>query len=160
MRNGRKLVRGSVKIVQCRECNSNMALFVFESETDVDSVGMCSATKCDGLSIIVAETTLDEWKDIESGKLSKLPSRLIDNPAMNAFHILHIKRIEQSPQPPAGVPFSEFRRSYKPPAVIYSCPCCGDGDAVETQEVTLSEFEGMGGHIVALGNLVVGDQGH
>jgi hypothetical protein len=74
---------------------------------------------------------------------------------IDALHVLRIKRIEQNSKPPAGVPFSEFKKLYKSPTVIYVCPCCAGGDATETQEVTVSKFEGMGGRIIALGNLVI-----
>jgi hypothetical protein len=74
---------------------------------------------------------------------------------MGELHVLHVERIEQGPKPPAGVPFSEYRKLYKRPVVIYKCPCCAGGEAIETQEVLVPTFEEMGGRIVALGDLVV-----
>ena len=148
-----KFVRGSVAIVTCRTCQASLPIFEFEVESDTGAVGLCSAAKCNGLVIVIAETTLDEWKAIQSGRLETLPSRLS---GFSGFNVLHIKRIEESPDPPAGIPFSEFRKLYVAPVVVYACPCCTDGEAIKTREMTTPEFEEMGGRIVALGNLVVG----
>lgn len=150
-----RFVRGSVKIVTCRACHSSMPVFDFESETDTDTVGLCSAARCDSADLVLAETTLDEWRGIQSGDISGLLSRLRDLSGMKDLCVLGIRRIEQSDHPPAGIPFSEFRKLYKPPVLIYACLCCLDGDALETQEMLISEFEKMGGRIVALGNLVL-----
>jgi hypothetical protein len=150
-----KVVRGTAKIVTCRNCQASLPLFEFDSETDTDSVGLCSAARCNGLDIVIAETTLEEWKAIQSGTLTTLPARVSGSSEMKDFHVLHIKRVEQGSNPPAGIPFSEFRKLYKPPVVIYACPCCRGGEAIETQELTVSEFEKRGGRIIALGGLVV-----
>ncbi len=147
-----KVVRGSVAIVACRTCQSNLPIFEFEAESDVGSVGLCSAAKCNGLDIVIAETTMEEWKELQSGRLSTLPLRLGFFPD---FYVLHIRRIEKGLDPPAKISFSEFRRLYKPPIVFYACPCCVDGEAAKTREMTISEFEGMGGRITALSGLVV-----
>lgn len=143
-----KVVHGSVAIVTCRSCRASLPLFEFEMESDTGAVGLCSAGRCNSLDIVIAETTLDEWKAMQSGELSTLPLRLSGFPD---FHVLHIKRIEQSPDPQAGISFYEFRNIYKPPVIVYACPCCTDGEAVKTQEVTIPEFEKRGGHIVAVG---------
>ena len=150
-----KVVHGSVKIVTCRNCLATLPLFEFEAETDTDSVGFCSAARCNVLDIVIAETTLEEWRAIQSGGLSTLPPRLSGSSEMKDFCILHIKCIERGSEPAAGIPFSEFKKLYKHPVVIYACPCCTDGEAIETQEVTVPKFEEMGGRIIALGNLVV-----
>lgn len=151
-----QFVRGSVKIVTCRTCHSSMPRFEFESETDTGTVGLSSAARCNSADLVLAETTLDEWRGIQSGDISGLLSRLRDLSGMKDLCVLWIRRIEQSAQPPTGIPFSEFRKLYRPPVVIYACPCCADGDAIETQEMLISEFEARGGRIVALGNLVLG----
>ena len=150
------VVHGSVKIATCQSCNSKIPFFAFETEMDTDSIGLCSAAQCNSLSVVIAETTLDEWKEMESGKLLHLPPRLSDTSGLKGLHVLHIKRVGRSPEPPAGIPFSEFRKLYKSPVVIYSCPCCDTGEAIETEEFSVSKFEEMGGRILAMGNLILG----
>lgn len=156
MRSKCNVVRGFIKIITCQTCKSNAPLFAFDSETDNDTVGLCSAALCNSLDVVIAETTLDEWTKMESGELLHLPSRLSSISGLKNLHVLHVKRIEQSPGPAAGMSFSEFRKLYKPPVVIYSCPCCDGGDAIESQEFSVSKFEEIGGRVVALGDLVVG----
>ena len=147
-----RIVRGSVAIVMCRTCRASFPLFEFEVESDTGAVGLCSAAKCNGLNIVIAETTVDEWKEMQAGALSALPSRI---DGFSDFHVLHIKSIEKSSNPPAGISFSEFRRLYSSPIVVYTCPCCTDGEAIKAREMTISEFEAMGGRLVVLGSLVV-----
>lgn len=155
MKSGSNVVRGAVKMLVCQSCDSKIPLFAFDSETDVDAVGLCSATQCNDLRVAIAEVTLDEWMQMASGALTHLPSRLIHDSEIKDFRVLHIKRIERGPAPPAGLSFSEFRKLYKPPVVIYACPWCDAGDAVESQEFPVSEFEAMGGEIIAVGHLTV-----
>ena len=147
-----RVIRGSVAIVICRTCRASFPFFEFEVESDTGAVGLCSAAQCNGSDIVIAETTLDEWKAMQSGGMSTLPSRIN---GFHDFHVLHVKRVENSQNPPAGASFSEFRRLYTPPVVVYACPCCAGGEAVKDREMTVPEFESMGGRIVALGGLVV-----
>lgn len=148
-------VSGSVKLITCQTCGSKIPLFDFETETDVDGVGLCSAARCDQMDIVIAETTFDEWKSITTGGLRQLPRRLALEVGATDHHVLHIKRIDQEPPPAAGGSFSEFKKGYKRPSVIYDCPCCDGGEGVETDELTVSEFENLGGHIFPLGKLVL-----
>jgi hypothetical protein len=136
-----RAIHGSVKIVTCRTCQSNVPLFELEAETDTDSVGFCSAARCNGLDLVLAETTLEGWRAAQSGDVASLLSRLSGLSGMTDLHILRIERVEQNPKPPAGAPFSEFKKLYKSPIVIYACPCCVGGEAVETQEVPISKYD-------------------
>lgn len=150
-----RTVGGSVKILACRNCKSILPLFEFETEADTDSMGLFSAAQCNGLVIVIAEATLEEWSTIQSGELSILPPRLACPAELKGFHILSIKRIERGYAPPSGISFLEFKKLYRAPVVVYACPCCAVGDALETQELTVNEFESRGGRIIALGSLVV-----
>jgi hypothetical protein len=148
-------VRGSVKLITCQACGSKIPLFDFETETDVDGVGLCSAGRCNQMDLVIAETTLEEWKSMAAGELRHLPRRLADEFGADDVHVLHIKRINQGPLPAAGSSFFEFKKGYKRPSIVYDCPCCDVGDGVETDELTIADFENLGGHIFPLGNLVL-----
>ena len=95
-----KIIRGSIAIVICRRCQTSLPLFEFDVESDTGAVGLCSAAKCNSLDLVVAETTLDEWKAMQSGELSTLPLRIN---GFSDFHVLHIKRIEKNLPPPVGI---------------------------------------------------------
>jgi hypothetical protein len=157
MKNKGNVVRGSVRIVACQACNKKIPIFNFESETDVGAIGLYSAAQCNNFNLVIAETTLDEWKKIESEKLSFFPSRLNEYLNLRNFYILHIKRIEEGPKIKPGLSFSDFRKLYKSPTVVYSCPCCNIGEAIQIQELTVPEFKEMGGKIFVLGNLILGE---
>lgn len=153
--NHKKIVRGVVKMITCLDCGSSIPLFEFYSETDNDAVGLCSAALCNGTEIVIAEVTLDEWKKIYLGESLRLPSQICGDTYLKNLHILHIKRVEECPNPTPGMLFSEYRKIYKPPVTIYFCPCCVGSDAVESQEFSVSKYKEMGGRITTLGNIEV-----
>ncbi len=130
-----------------------MPRFEFECETDTGAVGLFSAAKCNGLDVVIGEVTLEEWTEMQSGRLLHVPARLSSALDIGNLHVLHIRRIRQGALPPAGIPFAEYRKLYKPPVVIFSCPCCNGGEAIEVQELSISEFESIGGRVIALGKL-------
>jgi hypothetical protein len=149
------LVRGSVKLVTCQACGSDIPLFEFDMETDTDGIGLCSAARCNQMNIVIAETTLEEWKAMKAGELRHLPLRLAKEFQVSDFHVLHIKRIDQQTPAPTGTSFAEFKKNYRRPIVVYDCPCCEAGEGTETEELTVAEFEKSGGRIFPLGNLVL-----
>jgi hypothetical protein len=107
------------------------------------------------MDLVIAETTLEEWKSMASGELRHLPQRLADEFGADDLHVLRIIRIDQALLPTVGISFSEFKKGYKFPSVFYSCPCCSGGAGVETDELTVSQFEKLGGRIIPLGNLIL-----
>lgn len=147
-----KIIRGSVKLIRCINCGSGLPLFEFDTETDTGAIGLCSAAQCNGRTIIIAETTLEEWNGLQSGNFISLRSRLISTSGIPDLQILHVKRIERKSRPSAGISFSEFKKLYQPPVVIYDCPCCADGEAFEVDEVAIAKFKEDGGVIKVLDN--------
>lgn len=143
---------GSVAMVTCQTCHGSLPVFEFELESDLGAIGLCSAAECNGLNLVIAEVNIHEWQAMQDGKLRTLPDRI---GGFERFHVLHIKRIERSPDPPVGISFSEYRKIYKPSVVIYSCPCCAHGEALKDKELTIIQFEKLGGQITALGGLIV-----
>ena len=51
--------------------------------------------------------------------------------------------------------FSEFRKSYRPPTLLYSCACCRGGKSRVIQEFTAEAFQKAGGRIVLMGEFGV-----
>lgn len=144
-----RLVRGSVKIILCESCKMDFPIFDFEAESDNESIGLCSAGICGGNKLLLIDLNLEEWKAFEAGNLRELPSRL-SLLADQAYRLAHVLRIEQPFLPPAGISFMEFRQQYRAPTVIYSCPCCGKGEAVMRSEITPAEYASTGGRIIAM----------
>jgi hypothetical protein len=139
-------------MVTCHACEASVPIFEFELESDAGAMGLCSACKCNDMTLVIAEVSMSEWLAMQNGELSNLPERII---GFEGFHVLHVKRIERSPDPPLGISFSEYRKIYKSPIVVYSCPCCRQGESIKERELTIAEFKSRGGQIVALGGLTI-----
>lgn len=150
-----KTVRGSVRILSCNACAAEFPMFDFEVESDADAIGLCSAGKCSGGSLILIELDFDEWQAVQSGELREVPSRFSQVIGDGDYRLAHILRVEQSSSPPADVSFSEFRQKYKAPTVVYSCPCCSSGEAISRSEMAAGEYIDSGGQILAASPLVL-----
>lgn len=144
-----KPVRGSVRILLCDTCGTEFPIFDFEVESDTDAVGLYSAGTCDGGKLLLIDLSLEEWKAAQSGSLSELPSRLSSEVGQD-YRLTHVLRVVQPVLPSAGGSFAEFRQQYKAPTVVYSCPCCGRGEAMTRSEVTPADYVRAGGQIAAV----------
>jgi hypothetical protein len=144
-----KPVRGSVKILACNQCGIDFSIFDFEVESDADVAGLYSAGTCGGKKLALIDLNFEEWKAVQSGDLRELPLRFL--PLLeNDYRLNNILRVDQPILPQAGGSFAEFRKSYKAPSVVYSCPCCGAGEAVERSEMTPADYTKSGGQIMAI----------
>jgi hypothetical protein len=144
-----KPVKGSVRLLVCKVCDNRFPTFDYEVESDADAIGLYSAGLCGGTDLILMELDFEEWKAAQSGELHHIPPRLGAEIA-NGYLVTHVLRVEGPPLPPAGTSFSEFRKQYKAPTVIYSCPCCESGEANTLAEITTEEFIRSGGKLRAL----------
>lgn len=144
-----KQVRGTVKLLFCEKCGAEFPVFDYELESDTDAVGLYSAGTCGGGSLILIDLDFEEWKAAQAGKLKQLPARFA-HLADRGFRMTHIVRVEQPDLPAAGGSFAEFRQAYQSPVVIYSCPCCGGGEAVAQSEVSVAEYVNAGREIHAI----------
>ena len=147
-------VSGSVKLISCAACSATIPTFAYESETDIDTLGLCSAGYCNAHKLVLFEVSMDEWKELNFKHPNDLPLRIDQELDNSDFRMVHILRVEKFDEPPAGISFAEFRRQYHSPKVIYSCPCCG-GEGVVNSEMTVDQFRKIGGSILTLGNLVL-----
>jgi hypothetical protein len=150
---GDNVVPGCIKRVACQRCGATVPFFEFDLENDVELMGLLSAGKCNELKVVVAEISLDERNAVEAGEIAGLPPRL-NSPERDGFRIVRVKNTRQD-LPSSDLPFSEYRKLYSPPVVVYSCPCCGLGDALVETEMSLSEFELHGGEVLILGDLAL-----
>lgn len=149
-----KNVSGSVKLIFCVVCNATFPMFAFEGETDTDTIGLCSAGYCNANKLVLFEVNIDEWRELRAKRTNDLPSRINQELNDHGYQMIHISRVDRFDEPPSGTSFAQFRRQYKAPQVIYSCPCCG-GDGVVNKEITVDQFKKLGGSILTLGNLIL-----
>jgi hypothetical protein len=152
-----RIMHGSVITLLCCSCVATIPIFGFEGDTD--TIGLCSASSCDQLDLAIIECSHSEWSDIALGHINALENRIANTLGRNDLHIPKIRRIEKVVELPAGIGFAEFRKRHRPPLLVYYCPCCSSGEAVEQNEFTVSGFKAIGGRIFTIGNLVLeGDE--
>jgi hypothetical protein len=148
-------VFGTIKILKCASCEAIFPLAAYEGEADTDTIGLCSAGKCNSLEVAIAEATSVEWNQLASGDVKDLQRRIGTELGRDDLKIATLLRIEPGKNAPAGTSFAEFRKAYRPPVLVYSCPCCGEGEATETKEFTVDRFAEIGGRILPVGELEI-----
>lgn len=149
-----KPVRGSVRMLRCEKCGADFPIFDYEVESDTDAIGLYSAGTCDGDNLLLIDLGLEEWKAAQAGNLRELPSRFSQMIGQD-YRLTHILRVEQPEMPAAGTNFAEFRQQYQAPTVIYSCACCGKGEAVTRSEISASDYVNSGRKLIATEPLVI-----
>jgi hypothetical protein len=143
-------VKGSVKILSCKACDSDFPIFDFEFENDADGIGLGSAGLCDRKSLLLIEFNIEEWEAVCVGNLRILPSRFRPMVGNADYRLAHVLRVERQVLPKAGTSFEKFLRLYKAATVFYSCPCCAKGEVVARSEITIDEYIKSGGQVTAL----------
>jgi hypothetical protein len=64
-------------------------------------------------------------------------------------------RTENGFTPPRGTSYAEFSKLYRPPILVYSCPCCDNGEATEIANYSVSDFIDLGGQVMVIGDLML-----
>jgi hypothetical protein len=153
MNTSKRLIKGSINIIICASCKIKFPIFSFEDEADTDSIGLYSAGSCISPDVAVVEATNTEWNEIVEKKSKELPSRIIKILGRDDFRIAQIIRVEKTVSIPQGTSFSDYRKLYQRPVVVYSCPCCIIGESTLGEELTLQQFYAIGGKTLMTGNL-------
>jgi hypothetical protein len=151
----KRKVFGTIKMLECTSCEVTLPVAAFEGEADTDTIGLCSAGKCNGLEVAIAEATPTEWSSLAAGSVSHLQDRIGAELGRDDLRVATVLRVEQGNEIPAGTSFAAFREAYRPPLLVYSCPCCGEGEAKEIEEFTVDAFIALGGGILSVGALEI-----
>lgn len=155
MKNTRRLISGSVLKLRCRGCGSVFSLFQFDGENDLETLGLVSVSTCIENEIIIVEALQDEWNSLDNFGASMLETRIAHEFNLRNARVIRLLRSEATSLPAAGTSFETFRRSYVPPVLVFSCPCCEAGESSVIEDMTLSNFEAAGGKIFLTGRLVL-----
>jgi len=153
-RNRRK-VEGYVLTLKCRRCGAKFPHAVFSGDTDMATDGLVSLTSVERNELVFGELTADEWKLEDAKRVSAACQRISGALARTDLRSVMVVRWQKS-QSIAGLSFAAFRKTYKPPVGVYSCPHCG-GEAKSIQQQSWSEFMTSGGHIEPFGELKLHD---
>jgi len=146
-------VLGTIKILECSLCKATLPIAAFEGEADTDTIGLFSASQCDGFEVAVADATPAEWSDLAIGNVRDLLARIGAEVGSDNLKIPTVLRVESGDETVAGTSFAEFRNAYRPPTIVYSCPCCHEGEAIEVEEFTVEGFKQIGGSILPVDGL-------
>lgn len=148
-------ISGEVQEVRCNSCGSVFHHFLFSGEDDAETAGLCSASRRNIATLVIAEATPDEWRFFGGDGLLSLEARLASNLNMTDLKVLRLLRVEQSGGAAAGKSFQDFLHAYKPPTLVYACPACNHGEASVIAEYTTGEFQARGGKLVVVGDLSI-----
>jgi hypothetical protein len=148
-----RIVEGAVLRLRCDACGSVFPHFLFSGEEDSDTAGLYSASCCGKDEVTIVEVDASVWDDSSRTGLALVEQVLNTRLSRNDLKVVSVLRIEPEGSAIAGSSFSDFRKAYKPPVLIYSCVCCGNGEGRVIEEITLEDFQGRGGRIVLTGRL-------
>jgi hypothetical protein len=146
-------VDGIVHRMQCRSCKSRYVSFVFSGETDIDTAGLGSAASCNREEVVIAAMLPEEWNRYDTYGRERFEARVAEETKRPDLRVAKLLRVEPRGPSAKGISFQEYAKVAKPPRLVYSCPCCGDGEATATEELEPDDFIARGGRIEFLGDL-------
>lgn len=112
------------------------------------TAGLETATAMETGEIVIGERLPAEMGDDNAGR-AQFAER-ISAELGRKFSPVPLIRAERPVVPPATADFSAFRRSYRPPELVYACPRCG-GEARVIRRETAADYVMRGGEISAVG---------
>lgn len=148
-----RIVDGTIVRLRCDACDSVFPHFLFSGEEDSDTAGLCSASSCGKDELVIVEAEPSEWNDLNHTDAA-VGNRIAEQLQRNDLKVVRLLRVERD-SGATGLSFSDFRKSYKPPILIYSCACCANGESRAIDEVTVGDFQRAGGRIITTGRLVL-----
>src|SRR5262245_36901593 len=130
-------VNGDVQEMRCGGCGAVLHRFVFTADTDMETDGLCSASRCNRAEVVIAEATPEEWNAFEDGGAANLEKRLAEDLNLPDLRVLRLRRVEQrGPSAFARIFLPSAWRTYERPDLIYACPCCEEGEVRAVAECT------------------------
>jgi hypothetical protein len=150
-----RIVEGTILRLRCDACSSVFPHFLFSGEEDSDTAGLCSASSCEKDELVIAEAEPSEWNDLAHTDAA-VGSKIAEQLQRNDLKVVRLLRVERETGA-TGLSFSDFRKAYKPPTLIYSCACCANGESRAIEEITVEAFQKAGGRIITTGRLALSE---
>lgn len=155
MMDKQRKIAGTVLKLRCTHCAATFPHFLFAGEGDTDTDGLCSASSCEQNELVLGELELDEWNDFENNGALHFEKRLSEQLGRHDLKTVRLLRVEKTENSGIGMNFRDFRNAYKPPVLVFSCACCTEGESRATEEITVDDFQRLGGKISPIGRLVL-----
>lgn len=147
-------VTGTILRLRCEACGSVFPHFLFFGDSDSSTAGLCSASRCRKDEVVIAEVDSSEWGALASAESSSIEARLMKEFSVADLKVVRLLKVQHGASA-AGLSFGDFRKEYKPPIQVYSCVCCGNGEARSIEAVAVRKFEDSGGRILLSGRLAL-----
>ncbi|HYC67248.1 hypothetical protein [Brevundimonas sp.] len=150
----RRKVDGELVRLKCRACGGEVSHLVPGGDSDMATNGLGTAASCSTDRVALGEMTTEEWAAGEAG-LASFEGRIQSALGLHDLKVVPFLRAEKQTAAKAGEPFPLFRSRYRPPVLIYRCPCCGVGEAEVVATMSIAEFRARGGEILIDGNVEI-----
>lgn len=148
-------VTGMVLRLRCNACGAVFPHFLFSGDEDGDTVGLCSASCCDKSEVVILEAEPSEWNNFESAGILAIEERLALQFGRADLKVLRLLRVEHEITSGTGLSFRDFKKAYQPSVLVYSCACCAEGESRAIEELTVGDFQKLGGRIFVAGKLTL-----
>jgi hypothetical protein len=149
-------VSGSVLLLGCHACSRVYPHFVLEGETDMQTQGIATLVSFDRAEVLIAELSVEDFSMGAEKGLDALASRLSREFDRDDLRAVHLLRVERTLASHSSGSFQKFLKSYVPPRLVFSCPCCGGGECTSISEMSVADFRRSGGEVRLFGDLVLG----
>ena len=155
MSDERQRVAGTILRLQCQACGAAFPHFQFSDERETETGGLFSASSGKADEVFIGEATADEWKDFDRAGATLAERRLALEQGRDDLRVIRLLRIESALTTGQGMSLADFRKSYRPPVMMYSCACCEGGESRVVGECSLEEFRNAGGRLDLSSGLVL-----
>ncbi|MDM4769254.1 hypothetical protein [Solimonas sp. SE-A11] len=140
-------VSGTILRLRCQGCGAVFPHFQFSGERETESGGLFSASSGQADEVFIAEAMADEWKDFDGAGATRAEQRLALELGRGDLRVIRLLRIESALTAGQGMSFADFKKSYRPPVMVYSCAACEAGRSRVVGECSLDDFANAGGCI-------------
>lgn len=114
------------------------------------TIGIVSLSSIAADEIVVAELTANELATNATQAFENRINSLLHRDDLRAVQV----RRQEPAAIPAGLPFQDFQKAYKPPALVFACPHC-DADAVVVRTDGPTNYRRNGGKITVVADFEV-----
>ncbi|AXQ28018.1 hypothetical protein D0B54_04730 [Solimonas sp. K1W22B-7] len=149
------VVTGSILRLRCQACGALFPHFQFSGERETEAGGLFSASSGKLDEVFIAEATEPEWKDFDRAGATLAEQRLAQQLGREDLRVIRLLRIESALTGGQGMSFADFKKSYRPPVMVYSCAGCGEGESKLVEEISVEEFQLAGGNVRLADGLVM-----
>ena len=127
-------VEGTILRLRCQACGAQFPHFQFTGERETETSGLFSASSGKADEVLVFEARPEEWKDFDRAGATLAEKRIAQDLGRDDLRVIRLLRIESALTMGQGMSFADFKKSYRPPVMVYSCACCeaGESKLVET----------------------------